>query len=318
MAHMTAPTQPTPPPNQRRPFQDAPQAAPFYKSREFALFARLGGLAVVVLIGLLYYLPSLQERSAQDLAAKRHAVQQTAPKHELTPEETAARETALLSKFEGALNDSKNGDDFKLTPGYLKLLETLIKYSPDDIQAKAQKDLVWADALHDPESWRGEFVRVRGIIGEMWGIKLPRPVLGRTDVYRAQLSDSEDGLVFDITERPTQADLAREVVDIEGLFYRTVKFQTQSGAVIEQPYLLVRNIRVVPPAVETGMRAFLRDHTLAIVGVIAFVITVLGLLTFLVQQKNRRRRAASPAPTSIREMLEQRLREEGHVPPPPQ
>lgn len=319
---MSAPSQSTPPPNLRRPFQDVPPPEPFFKTREFALFVRLGILAVFVLAAVLLYLPTLEKRATDETAAQQHAA--AAPKVIVTPEQAQARETALFSKFEGALTDSKNGDDFKITPGYLKLLETLIKYSPDDLAAKAQKDLVWADVKADPEGWRGEFVRVRGIVGDHWAIKLPRPVLGRTDVYRSLLSDSEDALIFDMTEFPTDIDLSREVVDVEGIFYRTVKFENaaplegQKEAKIELPYLLARNIRKVPPAVDTGMRAFLQQHTLGIVGVIAFVITVATLLFLLVQSKNRRRKAPAPAPTSIREMLEQKLREEGHVPPPPQ
>jgi hypothetical protein len=186
------------------------------------------------------------------------------------------------------------------------------------VHAKATRDLDLEGAQKDPDAWRGEWVRARGIVVEMWAIRLARPVLGRTDVFRGVLSDGEKHFFVDWTEKPPGADFSREAVDVEGIFYRAVSYEGATGERHSNaPLLLVRNVKVVDPAHEGGFSGTIRENMLTIVGTLAFAIFLAALLLSWAQKRGKRTRARAQ-PATIREMFEKKLREEGRVPPAPQ
>lgn len=304
----------------RRPFQDQGAPGDVLKSGEFKRVFLLLGLLVLVGGGFVLFQLSLVHKAEEQQAARvQSETHKLVPKEKLTPEQIEARRIALLSKFEGALSDVENDQplNYNETPGYRKLLEQLIRFTPEEITQRTQVEFDWQAAMDDPDGWRGEFVRARGILSEMWAIRLKSPVLGRPDVYRAVLSDGENPFFIDLTERPPDlVSDSRDVLEVEGVFYRTVKYEGRDGSWQRQPLLVVRNLHRVEAVTETGWRQWLSQNGLwVIAGMAIFVISAVLLFSSFRRQR-RPLRGGARAPQTIHDMFDQKLRESGKVPPP--
>ena len=233
-------------------------------------------------------------------------------------EESVPIETRLATLFEGALADSKNGEPFAETPGYAKLLSSLAAYAPAEVTQLADADLDHAGVMADPDRFRGEFVRVRGLIAYIEAHRLDRPVLGAVDVYRGVVTkaDGSEGVWFDMLEPPPAVDLEEDVVDIEGVFYRTVRYENRKGQEQQAPWLIVRNFtRPEPESLpRTGPSSPIKYV------LIGAVLAYLGgrLIVFLRQQSKQRTRSEPREGTSIRQMmLDQRGKRDRESPRPP-
>ncbi|MDZ4774407.1 MAG: hypothetical protein SGI72_14865 [Planctomycetota bacterium] len=292
---------------------------PLQRSGEFQRIVWLFGLVIVVGGAFFWFQYStLQKAEATEAQKARAAARAIVPKEKLTPEQIEARRSSLLAKFEGALSDVENGQplNYNETPGYRKLLEVLIRFTPEEVTKRTQLDFDWQAAMDDPDGWRGEFVRARGILSYMWAIKLKAPVLGRGDVYRAFLDDGETQFVIDLTERPPdlQAD-SRDVLDVEGVFYRTVRYEDRDGTLRTLPLLVVRNISRVPAVVDTGWRAWLNEYSLYVIIGMAVFVTSAALLLSSFRRQRRPPGSGTAAGGSFQDMFDQKLRESGQVPP---
>src|SRR5689334_12875451 len=158
----------------RRRLFDRPPEPPFWATAEFR---RMGGLIFLLLMvgaaGVIIYLQ--QSRKEQELAqqeAERAKV--GAP---ILPDKLL-REQNLATAFQGALQDTHNGEDFRETSGYTTLLRELAAYSPAEIERKAQRWLDYTSATQDPDGWRGAWVRSRGLVAAKSTTKLETPVQG--------------------------------------------------------------------------------------------------------------------------------------------
>ncbi|MBL8858982.1 MAG: hypothetical protein JNL28_10785 [Planctomycetes bacterium] len=306
----------------RRPFQDQRAPEPFTKAPEFKRMLVLFGLVALVGLAFAIFQYSQMEKAQLAEAEKTKTAARTlVPKEKLTPEQVEERRIALLSKFEGALADTENGQplNYQQTSGFWKLLEILIRFSPEEVTQRTTLDFDWEKAMADPDGWRGEFVRARGIMSEMWAIKLGRPVLGRVDFYRSVLSDGENAFFIDLTERPPDLESdSRAVLEVEGVFYRTVKYEGRDGSQQTQPLLVVRNVRTLTAAAETGWRAWLGEHGIWVIAGMAILVFSAALLFSSFRRQRRRPRGTPPPGSSFQEMFEQKLRAEGKVPPGPQ
>jgi hypothetical protein len=152
----------------------------------------------------------------------------------------------ISTYYEAALSDSENGQDFLETPGYRRLLQHVERYSDEELRAKATRELDVADSLARPDAWRGHLVRVRGIVVGMTAVKLDEPLGERIDVFRAVVTeaDGSEGVIIDFLPQPPNVELARDVVDLEAVFYRTVRYETKRGTFRDAPYLVARGLRV--------------------------------------------------------------------------
>ncbi len=313
----------------RRAFLNPPKEPPFWQSKPFQIFAALAVLALAV--------PVLLLRNTDAPAAGSGALTPENPgtpplpaTAELTPEQRAEREAYLATAFEGALRDQTDGTDLADTSGSRKLLEHVARYDPADFTARTLRTLDYAAATADPEAWRGEFVRIYGILGEVWPEKLVRPVLGRATVWRAQLltgeNFSEPNLV-EFLDRPmpelTLGDLRLRAAEVEGVFYRTGTFQSEyengKGERVEAtwtiPWVFVRNVRLIDEG-QSPTRTILHEHPILAFAVLAFVIFGGRLLFSWIHGRRRVQRRPQTA-LGIRALSERKLREKGIPPPPP-
>jgi hypothetical protein len=120
-------------------------------------------------------------------------------------------------------------------------------------------------------------------------------------------------VVVDMLEEPPRVELQSEPVDVQGIFYRTVKYPNAARRTEEVvvPYLLVKTMRpVVQPArTPSGV---LRDPKVVGLIAIAIVIGVARLLIYVFQRRSRRPGRVAPTGTGapgIRTLFEQRIHE---------
>ncbi len=239
----------------------------------------------------------------------------------MTPEARAELERNQLAAFEGALSDSKNGDELGETPGYYKLLQVVSDYTPEEVTSRAKRFLDRDAVMKDPDLWRGEFVWARGVIAGLTATSLDTRRYGRGMVFRGAITDGDatGGILIDLPDHPGQ-DLGVKsgAYDVEGVFFRTVRFENRYGKQTEAPWLIVRNIRPAPSAATASSKVWLNRFGPWLLGGLALAILAWRVLAYVFQRRARReRRTHGRQPQSIREMFEQRLREERVPPPPP-
>jgi len=291
----------------RRRLFERPPEPPFWATAEFR---RVGGLIFLLLMvgmgGVMIYWNRLDAEQKQAEAEASHAIA-GAPQ----APDPILREKNLETRFQGALLDTKNGDDFRESSGYTLLLRELANYSPEEVAAKSERWLDVEGAVKDPDGWRGEFVRHRGLVAGLRVIKLDAPVNGVKDVWRGFMSegDQSEKVVFDLLTEPPEIKPNYDAWDIEGVFYRTVKFEDNAGRTWELPYILARSIH---PRAEAPNALGILNHPivllLAVVGLALFLARLLLLLA-------KARRPAPPSPSaSIRRMMTERLAQK--TPPP--
>jgi len=148
----------------------------------------------------------------------------------------------------GALHDPPDGAPFLETPGYQRLMRKMIDHvRPEDVVKDAPL-LDYDLALRSPELQRGETVKVRGIVLAQDAIKLSQPLFELTDVWRVVLTDSngDNGVIVDMPARPPLLEEKRDIVEVVGLFYRLVTFESKKGQTSTTPYLVARELVVVP------------------------------------------------------------------------
>lgn len=160
--------------------------------------------------------------------------------------EADAGRLRLTTLWEGALLDSANGQDFAETDGYRRLM--LFVSAEDPVRlAEGAVPFDRSAALAEPDALRGSRVRVRGLLAELWANRLVRPLNGHEDVWRGLVTDTDGsgGVLFDILDWPGPLETGRDLVDVEGVFYRTVRFQNMRNEVVEAPYVVARGVSVV-------------------------------------------------------------------------
>jgi len=205
----------------------------------------------------------------------------------------------LESLYEGALVGAEDGQEFAETPGYRHLLETLSRYGEDELRQKAKRHLDVAQALGDPDAWRGEIVRVHALIAGQMAVRLARPLDEHVDAYRAFLTeaDGSEGVVVDFLGEPPALELQDDVVEVEGVFFRTVRYENKKGLFVEAPYLIARGIRRLDTENLPRSTAFDSPWPKLAIGaaVLVFVVRI-----FLTMRKKPSPPAASSAARALR------------------
>jgi len=184
-------------------------------------------------------------RSARGVQDEQPA--QAAPEQQ--QEQPSQVDPRLYTLFEGALVDTKNGAPFAETAGYKKLMYSIASYKPEDVAQRAQPFLDHAAVLRDPDAFRGQFMRARGLVPYVEAVRLEGEIFGAKDVYRGVVAaaDGTEGVVFDMLEAPPMFELLRDIVDVEGVLYRTVRYENKKGELVEAPYMIARSVVVLDP-----------------------------------------------------------------------
>jgi hypothetical protein len=162
----------------------------------------------------------------------------------------AERRRIVAQKLAGSWHDVPDGSNFAETPGYRKLLSTLIDHLRPGDRVDNPPLFDREVAMRTPELMRSETFRVRGFVTGHWAEKLDQPLFEMEDVWRVFLTDGDGdlGIVIDVAEQPPALDERRDMVEMHAQFYRVVRYPNHQGVARDVPYLIARNLRVVPEA----------------------------------------------------------------------
>jgi hypothetical protein len=306
---MTDPKEPTPIPPSPSPapprtprFLTPPPPSTLQNSPELRKILFLGlGLVGLIVVSLAY----LQTRPSEPAPAPAESA---APAE--TPEERLQR---VVTLFGGALTRLTDGADFEQSGAYLDIVSGVSRYEPRYVHDRATKWLDWSASLSEPGRLRGDFVKVRGLVGRISTVKLRQPAGDVEDVYRFFLSepDGSEPTVVDLVARPDETpQLNRDVVDLEGVFVRTVAFESEkSGKLHEVPYVVALNmsIRRSVPSGPHGAAAWWFLGGAVVIGLV-----VARMLARSNVAKGGRHHFEVPQKSGvgIRELFEMRLRED--------
>jgi hypothetical protein len=225
----------------------------------------------------------------------------------LTPEE---RRKQFATMFEGGLLDTDNLDDFRETPGYRKMIDSVASIKPDEITRRAKR-LDRDRALEDPDAWRGQFVRVRGVVGGLLANKLERPVYGITDVWRGTIAnhDGTEAVVFDLVEPPPAFKVQDDLMDVEGVYYRTVRYQSRTNQWRTTPYLIARTLRPAPASAAQSQPVS-TGSSMVIPAIGTFVLLSAWILYRFASHRRKEVPVVARRTLTFRELFERKLREE--------
>ena len=252
--------------------------------------------------------PARQEPAQQEPAQESAAPESAAQQPVQVTEDPRAR---LSTLFEGHLLDTKNGQDFVETQGYRRLLETLQNFSPQEVDARIEADLSFEEVMKDPDAWRGRFVRARGLLAGYEAVRQREPIGRNVDVYRGAVTtrwpgrgaewNASEGVVFDLLEPPAERIESQTLVDVEGIFYRTVRYENKEGGTVEAPYVLARTLE--PVNLEAVGKSHALDWTaMTLIGLaVAYIV---GRVLFSLSRKQGRRR--EPRGSELQEALRKR------------
>jgi hypothetical protein len=229
-------------------------------------------------------------------------------------EAATALRRRLSTMWEGALLDSANGQDFAETAGYRRLLDFLQALEPATVIERATSTLDRARAVTDPDSLRGQYVHVRGLIAGLEAVRLDTPLAGSEDVWRGVITDTDgsDGVVFDLLGPPPPLEPRLDIVDVHGIFYRTVRYENREQGWVEAPWLLARHLAVVDTGAPARQSTWSSLTPLLVILAVGFI----GVRVFMLVRKHREgARSTAAAPGSWRGSLPRAAPRRHGVPP---
>lgn len=269
-------------------------------------------IRVVAFLGLgllvVQYFERRQEREDEERAESlRRAPAELSPEDQAERDAENARRLSIL--YEGALRDTRNGQGYAQTEGYHKLLDTLVQTPDADLVAGSIGELDHVQALQRPDDLRGRTVTLRGLLADLWAYKLDRSFIGGDDVWRAVVleADGTEPVIVDFVTNPPRVELLRDPVDIHGVFYRTVSYETKLKKTVEVPYLIARTFQIVDTS-PRGVRGWLERNILLVLAIVAAL--GVGISLWLSKLSSRARPPSVPGGSiGFKEMFERRIGE---------
>ena len=220
------------------------------------------------------------------------------------------------SLFGPELRLAADSTDFAEEPGWRKAVEVMASLDPQFVvdHLDFSLNLHYDKVMANPSAYRGRFVRMRGIVGESFSAKkLDQPIAGRTDVYRGQISDPDgdsDRAFFDVLDPPPPFRKKFDAVDVDGVFYRTLRYETVNGKMVEVPWIIARTVVLRNSELKS-------TSTSTLVGAFVAFLALVGSIVYLVRGSRPRKAAPKIGPAGFREMFDERLRAERTKEPPP-
>jgi hypothetical protein len=156
------------------------------------------------------------------------------------------------NKFEGALRPFRDGGAIPYGGSYEYLTQYLARQDPAEFSKRIEgKYLDYKLALHNPERFRGEPVRLFGVLHSTHVEKLELTPGNSRNVWEGYLPDpsGEECFIFQTTE-PLPDTLARDgtdYVEVEGLFLMIKGYEGREGTHKQAPVILARTVRKVDP-----------------------------------------------------------------------
>lgn len=189
----------------------------------------------------------------------------------------------VAAAFAGPALDRPDGSDFAETEGYRLLVEGLLAMRPADVEAERPVALDDARALSSPDELRGKFVSVRGYVALRKQIVLQQPIAGTTTIERAivKLDSGRRAVAVDLIGDPPPFKNQADTIELSGVFYRTVRFESDAGGDAHLPYVLARSLTLIDTPSSALARSLFSGGAELWVGILLGLLGVFGFAFYL-------------------------------------
>ena len=193
--------------------------------RHAPYYSRVNYIKTLSLLLLVNCSPSFDE----ELRIERVKSGKTTPIEVETPLWTADFEKEIF-----------DGDTYLPSHIYDHILRKLHKLTSKRIREKT------LEGFHpdNPPHSRGKFWRISGVIARIWPEEIPDSHSPLSRVF-AGILYTEEGLpvLFHLSEKPRVLELGEDVVELDGLFLKEMRFRGANGETITAPFFLAKSLR---------------------------------------------------------------------------
>lgn len=176
----------------------------------------------------------------------------------------------------------RDDSDFEESAQYRELVAALLDFKPEDVAAQRPTVLDHARALAEPTALRGSWVRVQGYVALRRRIELAQPVEGTHSVERAILKlDAERAVVCDLIGDPPPFKNQADIIELSGVFYRTVRYATANGTEVTLPYVLARSLELIDTPSSGIAKSLIGGGPTLYVGLLVGLVGVIAFVMIL-------------------------------------
>ena len=164
----------------------------------------------------------------------------------------------ILDGALAGLKDLTSIHDAYAEPAYLKMLRNVMLLGEEALRAKSEGSVSYGTLLKYAPQMRGRIFHLAGeAMQDVLPVRLADPVEGREDVYRIFMFDDaiQAGFAIDLVDRPRETLALRDPIEVDGMFYKVVRYQNTHGDDRDVPLFVARVFRRIPPVPETGKSA---------------------------------------------------------------
>jgi hypothetical protein len=161
----------------------------------------------------------------------------------------------ILDGALAGLKDLTSIHDAYGEPAYLKVLRNVLLLSEEALRARAERGVTYGTFLKYAPELRGRIFHLAGeAMQDVLPVRLADPVEGREDVYRIFMFDEaiQAGFAVDLVDRPRESLALRDPIEVDGMFYKVVRYQNTRGDDRDIPLFVARGFRRIPPVPESG------------------------------------------------------------------
>ncbi len=201
----------------------------------------------------------------------------------------------------------RGGDEHE---AFFQTLAVLGKTDELDASLPKPLDVSFVQLHRQPESYRGEWVRVRGIARGAFPVAIPKNTHGIETLQQLWLQPEgrpDDLLAVNVLQLPpgfpTGKALQAEVT-IDGVFFKRWAYQSQDNVIRTAPLLLARTVVWTPPA-PTGISTPTEFSRLDMALAASAVALVFGVVVFIVRSGRRDVSPANATAPDFQQMAEQ-------------
>lgn len=184
---------------------------------------------------------------------------------------------------------------------FARVLQQLEQFNSAQLLAAARTDVTYRVVNVEPDEFRGELLKIEGLLWRLERWKYGDPEDEHDDLYQAWIMTDDSGnnpwtVVF--TEKPEGVALGNAIdrrVSVAGYFFKRYAYPTETGLHVA-PMLIARNLQLAPLA-PAGQEetAELTKYVIGLLVVIAVAFAFLGGWFVISDRRYRRSRTAKIA-----------------------
>ncbi len=192
----------------------------------------------------------------------------------------------------GALKDVKDLtplEGVELEGPYQKMVDNVLSLTEEAISSSCEGELPYGTFLKYAPELRGRVFRLSGIPGRVTPVRLLDPIQGHEDVYRIVLMEFEATAAFicDLVTRTRLFDTRWDRIEIEGMFYKVVRYESEQGQIRDAPLLIGRTYREMTlPSTAAESAKLFWVKIVIIIGILAAVTVAYVQIRALAQRRS--------------------------------